>query len=512
MVTLDNMVGRRGGERTDRRPWSLGGLASGLRRAWEEFSLWKIQDGPAAAEAAILRRLQMDTMYRRSLPNAIVVLANVCIVGILAWYADMLSPALPWLMALAAMAAVVVRRSFMDRGTGLPDDLLYGRLRQGERTTAIIGLMWGCVAVVMVGAGDIQATAVTLVVLTTLTAGGAATLMVLPTAGLAFTALINLPLAGASFAQLDVAGVLTGCAVLMYQFLLIQVIRTGYSGLLKLVRAEASHEHIGRVLADANASLVDTYRELEQDLDQAREMQSQILPSQEKLEALRNERGIRVESHFMPSAKIGGDYWDVRSRSADRVSIIMADFSGHGVRAAINAFRLHALLATRPRSKGTITEAGSEINRKLCRLLSTGQYATMFLGRIDLQKGELFYTAAASPSPLLMYPGSDEISTLNTSGLPMGIAANAEYAGRSAPFRQGSLMLLFSDALYESRDPSGEMLGLDWVKALMRRHVGEHGATGLVDAVVAEFKRLSPGTLEDDLTIVAIHNAGMAAT
>jgi phosphoserine phosphatase RsbU/P len=76
----------------------------------------------------------------------------------------------------------------------------------------------------------------------------------------------------------------------------------------------------------------------------ARSMQERLLPPPSRLAQARTDLGLSLSAHFEPSSELGGDFWDLRRDDRNRLIVWLVDFSGHGVGAALNTFRLHAIL------------------------------------------------------------------------------------------------------------------------------------------------------------------------
>ncbi len=150
-----------------------------------------------------------------------------------------------------------------------------------------------------------------------------------------------------------------------------------------------------------NASLAAENKRLDEENALARSMQFGLLPTRERLAQYRQSRGLSVESFFEPSSEIGGDLWGCAEVDALRTIFFMFDFSGHGVGAAINVFRLHALLS---KLGGQIIDPAatlSRLNAMLVSLLPRGQYATVFLGVVDAAASTLTWSAGGAPPPIL---------------------------------------------------------------------------------------------------------------
>ncbi|HEC14634.1 MAG TPA: serine/threonine-protein phosphatase, partial [Rhodospirillales bacterium] len=213
--------------------------------------------------------------------------------------------------------------------------------------------------------------------------------------------------------------------------------------------------------------------------------------------------GISLQSHYRTSSELGGDFWGLSPLDDDRFSVFNVDFSGHGVSAAINTFRLHTLMKERKLSpSSTPSEHMAELNRHLATLMPIGQFATMFFGIVDIGADKVVYSGAAAPSPLLMTPGTDEPVLLDASGLPLGISKSASYKDKVIDFPAGSSLFLFSDALFESPDKNGDILQLDNVPGLVSDSLKDSDGSNPLPRILTRFYDKATLPLDDDLTAV----------
>lgn len=246
------------------------------------------------------------------------------------------------------------------------------------------------------------------------------------------------------------------------------------------------------------ASLLDFQQRLNQDLQLARRMQEDLLPSAALVEELAAGHGLVIQSHFQPSSEIGGDFWGIEDLGRGRVGVFTADLTGHGVSAALNAFRLHTLMRQLAPGAGEPAAHLTALNRHLGGLLPTGQFATLFYGVIDTIADVLTFSSAGAPDPVLVL---EEGATFEDgSGLPIGITGEAAYESRRVAFPPGASLLLYSDALLESADESGACLGSNDILALVDQNRFQQAPLA---ALAAAFRRARP-RLADDLTLVWI--------
>ena len=187
---------------------------------------------------------------------------------------------------------------------------------------------------------------------------------------------------------------------------------------------------------------------IEQELKLARSMQASLVPDDRKVKRLLEPCGFKMEYLFEPSSEMGGDFWNLFDYSDTAIAVINVDFSGHGIGAAINTFRLHTIIERTPIKGRQPGEWLSEVNSALKDVLPMGQFATAFVGIFDRVANTLTYAAAGAPSPVLGSP-EGTIELLDTSGLFLGVSKRTVYEDRVKPFLAGSFLFTYSDALIE---------------------------------------------------------------
>jgi len=239
---------------------------------------------------------------------------------------------------------------------------------------------------------------------------------------------------------------------------------------------------------------------LQEDLAAARRMQQDLLPDADTVAAIQARYGVRMDSHFETSSELGGDLFGMHHIDDRRFALWIVDFAGHGVAAALNTFRLHALLTEYPDWRRHPGEYLSLLGARLADLLPTGQYATAFYGVIDVAADTLRYAAAATPPPLFVDTASGRMTRGDGAGLPLGITAASVYETREVPLPPGHMVFLYSDALLECGWRDGQALGTDGVEALVSEALARHGpGLGLAD-ILAPFLDSVPRPLGDDLS------------
>lgn len=199
---------------------------------------------------------------------------------------------------------------------------------------------------------------------------------------------------------------------------------------------------------------------LSEELDLAREMQNDLLPSQKVTETCETACDVRLESTYLPSSEVGGDLWSLIPMTNRRMLLFMADLSGHGVSAAINAFRLHGLVGEMQDvnlAPGNILET---LNERLKDILGQGQFASAFAAIYDANAQTLSFSGSSWQSPVIIN-ADKTTSLLDTSGIPLGLIGGRTYESQTIDFPSGARLLSYSDGLVERPGLGRDMIGAD---------------------------------------------------
>jgi sigma-B regulation protein RsbU (phosphoserine phosphatase) len=280
---------------------------------------------------------------------------------------------------------------------------------------------------------------------------------------------------------------------------------SGENTVARAIRYAISRKHADldrKAISDRlNASLAAENKRLDEETALARAMQFGLLPNRERLDQYRQSRGLAVDAFFEPSSEIGGDLWGCTEADGLRTIFFMFDFSGHGVGAALNVFRLHALLSQLGRQIIDPAATLNRLNEMLVGLLPRGQYATVFLGVVDTAAATLTWSAGGAPPPIL-FSAAGGHAMLDTKGKPLGISPRAHYSNRVASFPEGSCLFLYSDAMTESRVAGGKMLGEERMASMVKRFAAPGGID--IEGLIARFYDTVKRPLDDDLTAISI--------
>lgn len=284
--------------------------------------------------------------------------------------------------------------------------------------------------------------------------------------------------------------------------------------------AEAERNLANEALAQSNADLARHNAHMQSDLNLAREIQIAFLPQQYitfPRPGSAVENTINFHHRYEPNTTLGGDFSDVLLISDTQAGVLICDVMGHGVRSALVTAIVRGLaeeLMSVAHDPGLFMTG---INRSLLAILqrtSTPLFATSFYVVADLERGELLYTGAGHPQPILMRRDAEEPTPilLDTPPEPaLGVFEDAVYTTSRCPLCAGDLLLLYTDGLTEVSNEDGE----EWEEERLLQAIEKRvklPTDALLDEVIEDARRFSAkGHFEDDVCLVAMEMARRAS-
>jgi sigma-B regulation protein RsbU (phosphoserine phosphatase) len=254
--------------------------------------------------------------------------------------------------------------------------------------------------------------------------------------------------------------------------------------------------------------------QLEEDLETARELQNALLPQQYPLfpsSAAPAATALRFHHFFRPSSGVGGDFFHVFQLSDSVAGVFICDVMGHGVRAALVAAILRALVEDARLQATEPARFLQELNRGIFHILHHTRL-TMFVSACyvlaDVARGELRYANAGHPVPLCVRRAQRSVEPLSFRGSKpgqvLGIFDDAQYDSSSCKLSAGDTLLLFTDGLFEVEGTDAQY----YDQARLLRSVSQRTslcADELCKQLVAEVQQFAATKdFADDVCLIAM--------
>ena len=165
---------------------------------------------------------------------------------------------------------------------------------------------------------------------------------------------------------------------------------------------------------------------------------------------------VEVKHRYLPGSQlveVGGDWYESIRLPGARVALVDGDVAGHGVRAAVTMGRLRTAIQT----LAMLELPPAESLQQLDELMQTigerePHFATCAYAVYDAVTGEIELAVAGHLPPLVVHPdGRSELLEVTPSP-PLGVGNGAGVDTQRFTVEDGSLFVLYTDGLVESKD------------------------------------------------------------
>ncbi|TQV84110.1 fused response regulator/phosphatase [Exilibacterium tricleocarpae] len=209
-----------------------------------------------------------------------------------------------------------------------------------------------------------------------------------------------------------------------------------------------------------------------------------------------------VNFHVSPMTMFNGDLLLSAPSPSGGVYVLLGDFTGHGLSAAIGCLPVSDIFYAMSDKQAGVGDIASEINDRLVRLLPDNMFFCATLIEMN-QGGDRLSIWSGGMNDLLLLDRSGAIvDRIAARNMPLGVLGTEEFE-REAVFYQpppDTRLFAYTDGVIETRNPQGEMFGEDRLAQLLSAPL-EQGLTSLFEAVSAFREQ---GEQDDDISMVEI--------
>ncbi len=249
--------------------------------------------------------------------------------------------------------------------------------------------------------------------------------------------------------------------------------------------------------------LIDEYTEkqrLQRDLYIAREIQQASLPRRDpKVD------GFDIAGWNCPADETGGDCFDFMRLSGDRLAMMVADATGHGIGPALIVSECRAFVRAMASVTDDLGLIMSRVNKLISEDLPGGRFVTTFFGVLDAVAGQIHYCSAGHGPMLLVRGATGDAWEFEANMVPLGVLDDVEPKPASAvTLGPGDIFVITTDGFFEWPDPAGERFGVQRVVDVIRQQKNGR-MVDLIAAIRQAVTAFAAGVRQpDDLTIVAV--------
>jgi len=252
------------------------------------------------------------------------------------------------------------------------------------------------------------------------------------------------------------------------------------------------------------------YRELEQKISELQrdyaELHTALSDAAQVHRKLCPPRRLRYGSFHIASEifavrQLPGDFFIVR-KIMQGLMLSLGDICGKGLAAGMWVTHLAGLLTMHTAVNVEARAVVAAVHQSF-RQTPTMPLTSLFQATLDLTSGRLDYCNAGHPPALLLHSAGG-IEQLSDGGPLLGALPFDSFTQSSARLEPGDALVIYSDGILDSTDPSGEQFGPRRLEELLRQ-VQSQDAGALLLSVLGAVQDYSGGyPIQDDMSLVVI--------
>jgi serine phosphatase RsbU (regulator of sigma subunit) len=200
---------------------------------------------------------------------------------------------------------------------------------------------------------------------------------------------------------------------------------------------------------------------LVKELDLARTIQQSLLPRDFSRITFLEAAGVSE-----PCCEIGGDFFDLIPIQAGLCMLVIADVSGKGPPAALQAAMVQGIVNAVSRTCPDLPSLMSTLNECLLTRSAADRFVTAFAATLS-SSGRLYYCNGGHTSALWI-PRNGDVVELTHGGPLLGVFLKCRYSQASLQLAPGDLLMMYTDGVTEAHDSRGNSFGtdrlLDWAR------------------------------------------------
>ncbi len=265
----------------------------------------------------------------------------------------------------------------------------------------------------------------------------------------------------------------------------------------------ATNDEFGLIAGHTN-NMIDGLRhriQLISALKLAEELQQNLLPQQDP-----RVPGLDIAGKSIYCDETGGDYYDYFRLPDNRLGIVVADASGHGVGAAMHMTTVRAFIHYGIRNYEGPARLLSRVNKYVTRDSSqTGRFMSMFFLEIDPHGQSLRWVRAGHEPALHFDQSQKSFGELDGKGMVLGVNEDLQYEEFSQTgWHANDIILIGTDGIHETRNEDGAMFGQQRLREILRQEA-DAPAAGILNSVIGSLKDFrGNASQEDDITLVVV--------
>ena len=289
------------------------------------------------------------------------------------------------------------------------------------------------------------------------------------------------------------------------------------------VQAQLELHWLTRELEEKNAALERTNQELKETHEKLEQMQQQLIDElEEELQTAHDMQmslmpttspsiqGFTMSGRCLPANHVCGDFYQYFPRDG-RLSVCLADVTGHAMEAAIPVVMFNGILESQMEQGSDLEDLFLRLNRSMYRTrMNSRTFVCFSMGEIDLNSRIMRLANGGCPYPLHFRAATGQVVELQVEAYPLGVREKTNYPIIEVQLEPGDRVVFCSDGAAEAANERDELFSFE----RMMEAIGEGCRSGLaaevlIDGVIGDVQAFTGEAPQgDDITLVILEVEG----
>ena len=210
-----------------------------------------------------------------------------------------------------------------------------------------------------------------------------------------------------------------------------------------------------------------------------------------------------IKSTSVPMSVFNGDTVLVAKRPSGGIAVLLGDFTGHGLSAAVGTLPVSQIFFQMVEENAYIGDIARELNRQIGTLLPIEMFFAATLIELSANGDRLMVWHGGMPDAYLLNQETGEVNIIRSSHLPLGVRLADEFDDSVQLYyvNENYKFIAITDGLTEAVNQADEMIDVDLIlQAINNNH------DDILNSIINTYQNFSKGVPQaDDISLIELN-------
>ena len=245
---------------------------------------------------------------------------------------------------------------------------------------------------------------------------------------------------------------------------------------------------------------------IETELDVASNIQANMLPKD--FDEFSKNKPFEIYGFMSPAKEVGGDFYDFFELDENYINFVIGDVSGKGMPATLFMVKTMHLIRNNSIFREKLSQVYENVNNTACERNDENLFVTSWIGKLNLNNGNLFYVNAGHNRPLIKQKDGDFEYLDTRANLVLGLMEDMPYNEYKLNLNPGDMIFLYTDGITEANNNYDGFYGEERLKTIINKHKDEN-LNEIIDEIIKDLDQFCNSQEQfDDMTMLLLRYTG----